>query len=136
MIILKVKCEDAKEAISIAGQLLVDNGFCNENYKNKMLDFFDEFGSYIVVDEHIAMPHARPEDGALKSGFSVVTLDPPINFGNEDNDPVSIVFGLVGTNSDEHINTITKLADLCNSPNFVKSLINCNNLEEAKALLT
>ena len=135
MIKLNAVCEKPEDAIREAGNLLLQNGLCTQNYIDKMVDSYNTFGDYIVVDEKIAMPHARPEDGAINSGFSIVTLKTPIEFGHDENDPVSVVFGLVGKTSDDHINTITKIASLCESKNFITSLLNCTSIEEVVELL-
>ncbi|WP_367990440.1 PTS sugar transporter subunit IIA [Vibrio sp. NTOU-M3] len=129
MLLLNVDCKTPIEAIKIAGNLLVDNGYCNNNYVDKMIEKYKELGEYIVVDSQIAMPHARPEDGAIKSGFSIITLKKPITFGHEENDPVSIVFGLVASSSFEHIRTIQTLAILCESKEFLNSLLSGNKNE-------
>lgn len=130
MIKLNANCKTPEEAIREAGVLLEKNGYCTSRYIEKMIDSFNLYGDYIVVDEHIAMPHARPEDGAIKSGFSILTLKEPIEFGHEDNDPVSIVFGLVGATSDDHVNTIRKLATLCDSKEFIATLMNSTSEQE------
>ncbi len=44
--------------------------------------------AHIVIAPGIALPHARPEDGVIDSTVAVVRLAEPVNFGNEDNDPV------------------------------------------------
>ena len=37
------------------------------------------------------MPHARPEQGALKLGYGLVCLKKPVFFGHKVNDPVDII---------------------------------------------
>ena len=44
-----------------------------------------------MIAPGIAMPHARPELGARNTGFSLVTLEKPVTFGHEDNDPVDVI---------------------------------------------
>jgi PTS system ascorbate-specific IIA component len=47
------------------------------------------------------MPHARPESGALKLGFSLVTLKNPVRFGHQTNDPVDILLCLSAANKEQ-----------------------------------
>ena len=56
-------------------------------------------GPYIVITKHVALPHARPEAGALESAIGIATLKHPVKFGNKDNDPVKYLFCLSATDN-------------------------------------
>ncbi len=51
----------AEEAIELAGSLLARRQICSAEYVNEMLTVYEDFGAAIVIDDGIAMPHARPE---------------------------------------------------------------------------
>lgn len=36
-----------------------------------MIESVEEYGPYIVIGPHLALAHARPEDGSLKLGLSL-----------------------------------------------------------------
>lgn len=61
------------------------------------------------------MPHARPEKGALQTGFSLVTTATPISFGHDEFDPVSVVIAIAGADADSHIKMIQLIASLIES---------------------
>ena len=72
-----------------------------------MLTVYEDFGAAIVIDDGIAIPpHARPEKGALQTGFSLVTTATPISFGHDEFDPVSVVIAIAGADADSHIKMI------------------------------
>ncbi|OCG27309.1 hypothetical protein A9G11_12910 [Gilliamella sp. wkB108] len=112
LITLDVDCQTAEQAIERAGELLVKAQLCTDDYVSAMKQVYQNFGAYIVLDNAIAMPHARPEHGAKATGFSIITLKNPIEFGNEDFDPVTVVVAIVSNELDAHVDLIQLIATL------------------------
>lgn len=117
---IKVRVSTWEDAVRTAGRLLVDSGFAEERYIEAMLDLTRELGPYIVLAPGIAIPHARPEEGAFKVGFTAITLDPPVNFGNEYNDPVHLVIGFCSPGPDAHVELLTRIARILGTANFLE----------------
>jgi mannitol operon transcriptional antiterminator len=109
-----------EEAVRSAGRLLVKCGFAEERYIEGMLSLTRELGPYIVLAPGIAIPHARPEEGALVVGFTALTLDPPVNFGNEYNDPVCLVIGFCSPSAEAHVDMLTRIARIMAGENFLE----------------
>ena len=101
--------ETWEEVIRHGGQLMVDAGFTDPSYTEAMVEVVREMGPYIVLAPGLAMPHARPENGAKRVGTALVTLEKPLNFGSPDNDPVSVALFLCAPNKDEHIQLLTDI---------------------------
>lgn len=127
-ILLKQECKDWKEAITKSAQVLVTKEVIEERYINAMIKSVEEFGPYIVVGKHLALAHARPEDGVNKLGISVMTLKEPVNFGNPDNDPVKIVFCLAAVDSYSHLNVMKNLIELINDEEKLDKLITAQDV--------
>ncbi len=108
-----------EEAVRSAGRLLVNCGFAEERYIEGMLNLSKELGPYIVLTPGVAIPHARPEEGAKKVGFAAITLNPPINFGNEFNDPVYLVIGFCSPSTEAHVDMLTRIARLLGEEDFL-----------------
>ncbi|WP_027416021.1 BglG family transcription antiterminator [Aneurinibacillus terranovensis] len=134
-ILLKQVCKDWKEAITKAAQLLVKEEVIEERYINAMIKSVEEFGPYIVVGKHLALAHARPEDGVNKLGISVMTLKEPVNFGNQDNDPVKIVFCLAAVDSYSHLNMMKNLIELINDEEKLDQLITAQDVNTFNQVL-
>ena len=113
LIALKQNISRAEEAIELAGSLLARRQICSAEYVNEMLTVYEDFGAAIVIDDGIAMPHARPEKGALQTGFSLVTTATPISFGHDEFDPVSLAIAIA--DADSHIKMIQLIASLIES---------------------
>jgi ascorbate PTS system EIIA or EIIAB component len=135
--IIKVGVEvaGAEEAIYAAGQLLVHEGLVEESYIEAMQHAYRKNGPYFVLAPHIAIPHARPEDGVNEASVSLVQLKEPVVFGHAMNDPVRLVFGLGAASSDEHLLLLQRLTGLLNNPDNVDKLLNATNEVEIKNIL-
>lgn len=69
-------------------------------------------GPYIVITDNFAMPHARPEDGAIRQGYALVTFDEPVSFGDKD---ASVFLGFTAEDSDKHIGLLQQIVELLNA---------------------
>lgn len=111
-ILIDHEATSAEEAILAAGNALHASGACSEEYVQAMLGNYREFGPYFVIAPGLAMPHARPEQGAHRAQLSFIRLRQPVVFGHAENDPVRLVLGLSATGQDEHIALIQQLVTL------------------------
>lgn len=107
-----LRCSDWQEAVRAAGQLLVDNSSATDAYVDAIVEAVERLGPYIVLAPGIALAHARPQDGAIDVGFSLIRLAEPVVFGSKENDPVDLVFAFATPNAEEHVSALTALADL------------------------
>lgn len=114
---LKVPAADWTEAVRAAGGLLVQAGKCKADYIQAMIDAVHEMGPYMVLAPGLALAHARPEDGVLEMGISLITLETPIEFGSEANDPVSLVIAFGGVDNSSHMGLLAELAGFLEDEN-------------------
>ena len=108
---------------------------CEPKYIEAMIRFIEELGPYIVIAPGLALPHARPEAGVKQTWFSLLTLKEPVEFGNEFNDPVYVVFCMAAKNKDEHIEALRQVATLCSEKEYFEKIKYAKNLTEIQDLL-
>ncbi|WP_082629989.1 PTS sugar transporter subunit IIA [Olsenella massiliensis] len=106
---LNLSVPDYASAIRAGGKLLVDDDIASDAYVDAMINAVSELGPYMVVAPGIAIAHARPEAGAKGIGFSLVTLQDPVDFGNPENDPVWLLICLCATDSTSHLEALQRL---------------------------
>lgn len=124
---LKVRAQDWRHAMQLAGNLLSQNGYTTEAYTQEMIHAVETLGPYIVVAPGIALAHSRPAPSVIKTGLSLTTLVEPIHFGSEENDPVEIVFGLCATDSNNHIQIISRLVEFLDDEENLDFLKRCTD---------
>lgn len=130
LVTLNIEATDWEDAVRKASQPLIDNGKVEQGYVDDMIAGVKQFGPYIVLTKHVAMPHARPESGAKECAIGVATLKTPVEFGNPDNDPVKYLFPLSATDNTKHLEALAALAGLFEDEEFFKFLDNAKDAKE------
>ena len=134
-ILIQEKAETWQETIELVAKPLVKENIVEPRYVDAMVQAVEEYGAYIVIGKHLALAHARPEDGVNQLGVSVTTLKQPIAFGNQDMDPVKIIFCLAAVDSYSHLTIMKELIELINNEEKLTKLIKCQTIETFKTLL-
>lgn len=100
-----------QEAIDYSMASLLAHHFVNPAYIQAIKDSTLSNGPYYILAPGVAMPHARPEFGALKTGMSLTLLKQGVHFA-EDDEPITLLIGLSAANADSHIDAIQALSEL------------------------
>lgn len=135
LIDLHYRAENRDEAVRRSGELLVKNNLATDAYIEGMIKNVEVNGTYIVIAPGIAMPHARPEEGALAIGFSVVTLAEPVVFGHPKNDPVKIVIGLCAVDHQTHLKALAELVEILSHEENVGRFLKAKEAKEILAMV-
>lgn len=135
LIDLHYRAENRDEAVRRSGELLVKNNLATDAYIEGMIKNVEVNGTYIVIAPGIAMPHARPEEGALAIGFSVVTLAEPVVFGHPKNDPVKIVIGLCAVDHQTHLKALAELVEILSHEENVERFLKAKEAKEILAMV-
>ena len=101
-ILLNGEAQDWKEAIKICTKKLVENNAIKQSYVDAIINSTEKNGPYYIIDENVAMPHARPEDGANQNAFALTVLKEPVTFPN-DSRKIQILISLAATSADIHV---------------------------------
>lgn len=126
---INVSVSNWKKAIEEAGKLLVNSGSVRPKYINAMIKLCEENNAYIVVAPGIALAHARPEQGANQTSFSILTLKKPVCFGHPENDPVDLVIAFAATGG-KHMKVLKQLANLLSDGKTVKKIRKAETVDE------
>lgn len=123
-----------KDAVRRAGELLLARGKIRPEYIDAMIRVTEELGPYAVIAPGVALPHARPEDGALGIGLSLLVVKQPIYFGSP-NDPVYIVIGFSAIDKKSHLCILKDLAELLQLDWLVEELKRTNSSSDIKNVI-
>jgi PTS system ascorbate-specific IIA component len=133
-VLVGASARDWVEAVRLAGELLVRDGVVEERYVEAMVRVTEELGPYAVIAPGVAMPHARPEDGAREVGLSLVVLREGVNFGSP-NDPVYVVIGFAAKDKTSHLRVLQQLAEFLSEPDVIDELKRVRSEDELRTLL-
>lgn len=122
---------DWRHAVEECGRLLVNQGLVEERYIDGMIQTVEEMGSYIVLAPGLALPHARPEQGTIKVGASILTLKEPVDLLGKNVD-ILISFSAVDNNS--HVEMLRRVAEVCMVPDNLETIRRATEIDEILTL--
>lgn len=130
-----VEASDWEDAIRKSSQHLLEEDKIEARYIDAMIEAVKRIGPYIVLGNHVALAHARPECGVKELSVHFTTLQPPIPFGSEKFDPVHLIITLAAIDAESHIELLSELAGILMDEDNVFALIACHSAQEFLQLL-
>ena len=112
--------ETKEDATQISGQLLVDNGYVDEEYISSMHEKLEKEGYATYIGNGVAIPHGM-EDGkqfVKSTGISILQIPEGVEWNGE---RAYIVVG-IAAKDDDHMDVLSKLAELIEDPDDAKEL--------------
>ena len=126
-----------EEAIKIGTDLLVVSGAIEPRYYENIISKIKEMGPYIVLAPGLAMPHARPDEGVIRTAFGLTTLAQPVDF---DGEQISVLVTLAGSDSDTHMEGIMEITQIFDDPDSedgvnIQKFLDCKTQEDVLAVI-
>lgn len=125
---------DWKEAIEIAGNLLLKSGRIKRQYIDDMIKAVIDMGPYIVATPGLALAHAKPCPAVLVDAVSIVNLISPVSFGSV-NDPVNVILCLASTDGNSHVSLLQSIAEKLMIEGMIDKIASCKSEEEIYSLI-
>lgn len=113
---------DWQQAVKQCAQPLLQAQLIEPRYLDRIFELYNEIGPYFVIAPQIAMPHARPEDGARDQALSLLVIKQGVDFGSE-NDPVRLVILLAAKDNHSHLDMLAAVAELLSDESAVEAII-------------
>ena len=134
-ITLQESVENWPQALELCAKPLLDLQVIEPEYVTAIIQQHHTLGPYYVLAPGLAMPHARPEEGAKGLGLSLLKLKQGVSFGAGEFDPVDVIIMLAAPDKNSHIEMISSLAELFSSDTDMTELHQVNTLEEIKTII-
>ncbi|EOX7389634.1 MULTISPECIES: PTS sugar transporter subunit IIA [Enterobacter] len=134
-ITLQESVENWPQALELCAKPLLDLQVIEPEYVTAIIQQHHTLGPYYVLAPGLAMPHARPEEGAKGLGLSLLKLKQGVSFGAGEFDPVDVIIMLAAPDKNSHIEMISSLAELFSSDTDMAELHQVNTLEEIKTII-
>lgn len=126
-IVLNASVIEKEEAVRLAGKVLVDKGYVDSSYIEKMLEREELTSTY--MGNFIAIPHGT-EDAKKSinaSGISIIQVPNGVDFGN--GNIVKLLIGIAGKNN-EHLDILSNVAIICSEEENVNKIVSASTQEE------
>lgn len=126
---LNLSTNSWEEAFYVAATPLIEAEIVSRRYIDTIIQTTYQEGPYMVISENVALPHARPEDGAKDVGLGITVLKTPINILGQT--PMKYIFTLAAVDSKKHLTALAELVSLIDRTDFFQMLDTATSPEEA-----
>lgn len=126
-ILLNKSLNTRDEAIKLTGSVLVERGYVEPNYIEKMLEREELTSTY--MGNFVAIPHGTEDSKQFvkESGISFIQVPEGVEFGG--GNIVKLLIGIAGKN-DEHLSILSNIAIVCSEEENIEKLITAKSPEE------
>ncbi len=116
------KADDWRDAVRKSVLPLERGGFVESRYKDGIIENIEKLGPYIVIADHIALPHARPEQGAVETQISITLFRQDVEF--EGREAAARLFvTLAAKDNDKHLDALSKISELLSDEDVVRKIL-------------
>lgn len=122
------KANDWREAIKISVQPLEQGGYVKSCYKDGIIENVEKLGPYIVIADEIAMPHARPEQGAVETQISITLFREGIQFEGKET-TARLFVTLSAKDSDSHLEALVRISELLSDDGKVEKILDAPDVQ-------
>ncbi|WP_368486995.1 PTS sugar transporter subunit IIA [Spiroplasma sp. DGKH1] len=128
-IVLHQTAANWETAVQIVFKPLLASKAISEEYIDNVIKKTKALGPYYIIAPKLAMPHTRPEEGALKNAFSLISLTKPVLFA--ENQPVSLLIGFCAVDAETHLSlALPQIAAIFENPVVIEQIIQANSPTE------
>lgn len=132
---LDVECSDWRDAVRRSAAKLLERGYIEARYIDAMIANIEENGPYVVLSPGFAMPHEGLGQGSIRLGMYLIRLKTPVDFGDEEMDPVEFVCCFSAVDHKSHLKAFFNLVNMLKNAEFKKMLQECATPAEAAGII-
>ena len=120
--------KDWKDAIIKSVLPLEKGGFVTEEYKYAVISNVEEYVPYICIAPHVAMPHARPEQGAVSTQIALTLFKKEVSFEKEDA-AANLFIALAAADSNSHLDTLMQISEILQDEEKAEKMLKSGDAE-------
>ena len=118
-------CETAdswRDAIRIYVLPLEQSGYVESRYKDGIIENIEKLGPYIIIADHIALPHARPEQGAVETQIGITLFRQDIEFDGRET-TARLFVTLAAKDNNSHLDALVQISELLSDEDEVDKIL-------------
>ena len=123
------KANDWRQAIKISVQPLEQGGYVKSCYKDGIIENVEKLGPYIMIADEIAMPHARPEQGAIETQIGITLFREGVRFDGKET-TARLFVTLAAKDSDSHVDALVKISELLSADETVEAILEASDVQK------
>lgn len=124
---------DWKQAIKMIGKNMKKQGYITDKYIQEMIDNIKKFGSYIVIEEGIAIPHGNISKNVMKNGISLLISKKKVFLPDKKFVNIFIAFAIKERENQQKV--LKFIFELATRENLKENLIKFTNIKNVISYL-
>lgn len=130
--------EDWRDAVRKSVLPLEKGGFVTPAYKEGVIENVEKLGPYICLAPHVALPHARPEQGAVKTQVAVTLFRREVDFEADDRDDAkaNLFVTLAASDNNSHLDTLMEISEILQDDDRMDQILQAPDADTLFALFT
>lgn len=131
----KRHAEDWKSAVDLAGGIWLERNMCDGSYIELIKTQLEENNAYAVIIPGLVLLHAEAGHGVYENSLMLITLDSPVSFGHEFNDPVEVMICFTSLGKNDHIKSMKRIAEMLIDDDFVEKTVAASSDSQLMAVV-
>ncbi|MFE9884432.1 PTS sugar transporter subunit IIA [Streptomyces scopuliridis] len=125
-----------RQAVTQVAEPLLDAGDITSGYVEAMIDSIAAGGTYIDLGYGIALAHARPESGAVRTAISMLRLAEPAPLLDQPEHSVDLYFCFAAVDAAAHTGAMSSLARILSDTETREALRDARSAGDVTKLIT
>ncbi|MFD2830059.1 BglG family transcription antiterminator [Corticicoccus populi] len=125
---------DWEEAVRYSAQPLLSNEQINKFYVDAVIDNCRRNSNYIMLANRIAIPHAKPSDGVMSVGMSMLNIKQGVKFPNGQH--MNLICFIAAEDKEKHINSLLQLRRLAENEDKINQIKLADTVEEIEKIIS
>ena len=127
-----------EEAVSASVRPFIKNGIVMPEYAERVVDMVHEYGPYICIAPHIAIPHAMAPELVLSEEAHIcfMKVNTPVVFGEGETEHSELFFALAAPSGQAHLEGLQYLVELLEQDGVTEALLAAKTDEDFRQLLS
>lgn len=126
-----------EDAVRASINPFIKNGLVKKEYGDSVVEMVNEYGPYICICPHVAIPHAMAPELVLTKepiiGF--MKVNHPVSFSDKPYEQAELFFALATPSSDKHLEELQVLVSLLEQEGVIEELLKAKTKEDFETLL-
>ncbi len=115
-----------KDAVNIASKPLLESKIITEEYVTNMIKSVNDNGPYMVLADYFALMHARPGQGVMRNGMSLLVTKNEVDLIGK---PIKIFLIMAATDNTSHLKSLQRVMDVFMDKNAYQTILNGDRKE-------
>lgn len=122
------RADNWREAIKISVLPLEKSGYVESRYKEGIIENIEKLGPYIIIADHIALPHARPEQGAIETQIGITLFRKDVEFEGREA-AAKLFVTLAAKDNNSHLDALVQISELLSDEEAVDKILESPDTE-------